>query len=216
MTLPALAALVIAGGCAGTPRPVAEITPLRHATGMADVETAARYVRSPRPQRFSVCHGNTCRVISPVQLDGGAWESVRRHLRPAAADAATERALVARAIARLEQLVGARTGTGADPARNDGGVSLDGRMDCVDEATNTSAYLLMLRDDGLLRWHDVGPRLSRGLLQGETLHFTATLVENATGIRYAVDSWFGPNGAAPHVVPLADWMGGWKPPTLSE
>ena len=178
---------------------------------MADAQVAAHYIRTPRPDHFSVCHEHTCHAISEVSLDTQDWATVQQIFATPAADAAAERDQIALAIATLEQLVGARTGTDNDQGRNVSGPGLSGQMDCVDEATNTSAYLLMLQQAGLLRWHKVGARISRGILQLETLHFTATIIETGPGARYAVDSWFDANGRPPAVVPLSDWRAGWKP-----
>lgn len=204
-TLPAIFALVLSGGCASNPD---TIEPIRHATGMADAQVAASYIRSPRPDRFSVCHEHTCHAITEVSLGADEWDGVRQVFALPAPDAATERGQIAAAVARLEQLVGARTGTANDQGRNFPGLGLSGQMDCVDEATNTSAYLLMLQQEKLLRWHRVGARISRGVLQLKTLHFTASVEESLTGEKFAVDSWFEPNGARPDILPLAQWRQG--------
>lgn len=207
--IPAVIALVLSASCVSNP---ATIEPIRHASGMADAQVAASYIRSPRPDRFSVCHEHTCHAITEINLSAEDWAGVRRKFAVPAKNAAAEREQIARAVAALELLVGARTGTANDLGENLPGLGLSGQMDCVDESTNTSAYLLMLQQDRLLRWHQVGARISRGFLQLETLHFTATVVETGTSARYAVDSWFGANGDPPNVVPLDDWLRGWVPP----
>ena len=211
-TLPGVMALVLSGGCTSH---IETIEPIRHATGMADAQVTARYIRTPRPDRFSVCHEHTCHVISEVSLDTGEWDEIRRIFAIPAADAAAERIQIARAITTLEQLVGTRIGTANDQGRNFPGLGLSGQMDCVDEATNTSAYLLMLQQKKLLRWHQVGARISRGVLQLEPPHFTATVIEIGRGNRYAVDSWFHANGQPPEIVPLSEWLSGWEPPGQS-
>ena len=86
-------------------------------------------------------------------------------------------------------------------------------MDCVDEANNSTVYLSMLQNDGLLLWHRVGPRISRGLSRMLPPHFTATIVEDESGARFAVDSWFRDNGEPPYIVSLPDWRHGWTPDT---
>jgi len=203
---------LVSGGCATD---VVTIEPIRHATGMADAQVAARYIRTPHPGHFSVCHEHTCHAISEVSLTAAEWDGVRRIFAPPAPDAAAERGRIALAIAALEQLVGAYTGTANDQGLNFPGLGLSGQMDCVDESTNTSAYLLMFQQDGLLHRHRVGARISRGFLQLETLHFTTTVVENGTGTSYAVDSWFHDNGKLPEVVPVSEWIEGWKPSVQS-
>ena len=84
-------------------------------------------------------------------------------------------------------------------------------MDCVDEATNTSVYLRMLENAGVLTWHTTASRMSRGIFQGQAPHNTATMIDTQTQIRYAVDSWFYENGKAPVIINLDKWMSGWEP-----
>src|SRR3546814_6495417 len=42
-------------------------------------------------------------------------------------------------------------------------------------------------------------------------HNTAVVVDHATGISYAVDSWFFDNGTPAVVLPLVVWRSGWDP-----
>jgi hypothetical protein len=207
---PATAVLVLTAACS-MHEPVTGIEPIRNATGMADGQVTARYVRVPRPERFSLCHGHTCHVIAEVNLPQAEWNVIRGIFVSPAHDPAAERDQIARAVAALETIVGELAGTGSDRGLNFPGLGLPAQMDCVDEATNTSAYLLMLQNDGLLRWHRAGPRVSRGILQLKAPHFTATVVEQRTGTAFAVDSWFEDNGHPPHIVPLDDWLRGWSP-----
>jgi len=73
----------------------------------------------------------------------------------------------------------------------------------VDEATNTTSFLLVLQAHGLIKYHTVGTPFSKEALIWATLHgdiwatlhgdpvkywphWTAVIQENATGQRYAV------------------------------
>lgn len=203
----------LVSGCVPSPSsPRTELEPIRNASSMADAQVFAGYIRAPRPDRFSICHEHTCGEITEISLSAGQWAVVRQEFSETAPDPAAERRQIAAAVARLERLVASQAGTGADQARNFPGLGQAGQMDCVDEATNTSAYLIMLQQDGLLHWHQAGPRLSRGVLQLSAPHFTATIDEPATGARFAVDSWFEANGRRPHIVPIETWLRGWQPP----
>jgi hypothetical protein len=86
--------------------------------------------------------------------------------------------------------------------------------DCVDEATNTTSYLLELQSHGLLKYHTVQIPFSKGdllkaTLQGDPIkywpHWTAVIEETKSGQHYAVDSWIYANGENPAVVKVEDW-----------
>jgi hypothetical protein len=86
-------------------------------------------------------------------------------------------------------------------------------MDCVDESTNTTTYLRMMQLDGLLHWHKVEDRKTRGfLIFGGWPHTTAVISEKQGKKKWAVDSWFYDNGVPPAILPLKKWSDGWKPP----
>ena len=81
-------------------------------------------------------------------------------------------------------------------------------MDCIDEAANSTSYLMVLDGLGLLRHHTIAYPASKGYLINFVYpHNTAVLIENATGERYAVDSWVFTNGEPPLIVPLKSWYG---------
>src|SRR5262245_10887038 len=56
----------------------------------------------PRPAEFYVCHEHGCKEKTRVSLSGAEWGQVRALMSPAAANAADERARIARATALLE------------------------------------------------------------------------------------------------------------------
>jgi hypothetical protein len=128
-----------------------------------------------------------------------------------AATAATEQTAIARSIARMEQIVGQKTGTAGDRGGNLAGFGRQGQMDCIDESNNTTTYLKLLQRDGLLRHHAVGERSTRfGLFSGMP-HTTAVIEDIAARQRYAVDTWFFDNGQLPVIMPLDKWKSGWRP-----
>ena len=95
-----------------------------------------------------------------------------------------------------------------------GGTGDQTQQDCVDEATNTTSYLMVLQSHGLLKYHTVIVPMTKGdllkaTLQGDPVkywpHFAAVLKEKESGQKYAVDSWSGPNGENPAVVKVEDW-----------
>lgn len=90
-----------------------------------------------------------------------------------------------------------------------------GRMDCVDNTSNTTAYLKILRDIGeLTGWKVASPKV-RNRFDVNAVHWTAVIIDSETGDPWSVDSWFRPNGHLPIVMPLRNWLDekkGWEPP----
>lgn len=166
----------------------------------------------PGPGRFSVCHNHGCAYNDTIGLTPEEWRQVRAAFSPPATDAPQERRQIARAIGLMERLVGARTGTENDKGGTFPGAFRSGQMDCIDEASNTTTYLRLMRADGLMRRHAVEAPATRGYFLFGWPHTTAVVRDAATGERFAVDSWFFDNGVEPAVVPLEQWRGGWSPP----
>lgn len=158
----------------------------------------------PRPAAFDVCRNIGCGETVRVNLGGAEWAQVLALFTPSPADGREERARAARAVGMLEELVGPKAGTRHDAARNEPGPPGTSQLDCVAEASNTTVYLSMLESDGLLPRHRVGYPARRRLLLFFP-HSTAVLVELATGLAWAVDSWHGPNGSPADVWPLDLW-----------
>ena len=168
-------------------------------------------IASPTHERFSVCHAHGCREISTLSLTPEQWQRLRAEFAPPATTPAEERAGIARAIGRLERIAGPLTGTGHDLAGAFDGLGREGQMDCIDESVNTTTYLRMLADSGLLRHHRIEPRSTRGFFLFGWPHTTAVIRESESGKRSAVDSWFHPNGVEPEIVPLKRWRAGHHP-----
>jgi len=163
------------------------------------------------PAQFVICNQVSCEETTSVHLTANNWQSVERIFQPPATDSESERTQIARAIARLEQLVGDQAGTFDDQPRNRGSFRGTRQLDCVAETTNTTIYLLLMEGKGLLHWHNVGYPKHRGLLNLKFPHNTAVLVEKGSNRLFAVDSYFHANGQPPEIVPLATWVAGYDP-----
>jgi hypothetical protein len=167
--------------------------------------------RPPRNNTVYVCHAYGCRMQTPFRFtdeDIAALGSVMAKTRKADS-AHEERRAVAYAIAWMERRTGDVIGTSADRPGMDFTASGDPtQQDCVDEATNTTSYLLILERNGLLKHHSVGTPFSKeNLLRGIAgwPHWTAVLKETANGQRWAVDSWIYANGENPAIVEAEKW-----------
>lgn len=157
------------------------------------------------PPVVNVCWDYGCDRNARVVVPPTAWEGIRSLFRPPAGSPEIERRRVARAIARFEQALGRITGTDRDHYENVVGSGLPGQMDCIDESRNTTAYLRLLAEHGLLRWHRVEARAKRMPLIFDQ-HWTAVLADRTNGHAWAIDSWFLDNGRQPYVQRLDDWL----------
>lgn len=192
----ALAGALLLAGCSAT------ASQDRFLTKYADPD--------PDLEAVVICHGYGCREQDVVDLRP-YWAAIVEPLREPAPDAAAERVRIAESIGRFESAVGTLTGTTADVGGTFAGFAQEGQLDCVDEATNTTTYLTLLADAGLLRWNEVRAPMSRGFFVNGWPHTSAVVVAAATGEAWVVDSWFHPNGSAAEIVMLDDWLGGWDP-----
>ncbi|MBL1319469.1 MAG: hypothetical protein COA63_000215 [Methylophaga sp.] len=167
------------------------------------------FIGEPSPENYSICHNNGCAEFSFISLTSQQWPSVEALFLPIASNAQQEREQIKSAIALLEFYSGAQSTTYKDQAENSLAVGREGQLDCIDEATNSTVYLRMIANAGLLKFHQQSSRTSRG---GFIIpHNTATIIEIESKQRYAVDSWFEANGEPPHIVTLKAWKKGWKP-----
>lgn len=126
--------------------------------------------------------------------------------------APAERVAIGNAIGRLERIVGPKTHTDGDIGGTFRKTGED-QMDCVDESTNTTIYLVMMQNDRLLKFHRVQQPIYRTPMTTMGTgkywpHFTAVVTDNTTHIAWAVDSWARDNGFPAEVLPLRDWIDG--------
>ena len=168
-------------------------------------------VTAPRSNTVYVCHAYGCQMKTRFHFTDADITELRTLMDTTrVADTPyEERRAVAYAIGWIERRVGDAIGTKDDRAGMDFMGSGDPtQQDCVDESTNTTSYMLVLQDNGLLRHHTVArpfakDQLWRGVA-GWT-HWTAVLAENATPQRWAVDSWIYANGENPAIVEVENW-----------
>ena len=169
----------------------------------------------PSPSHFSVCYAHGCTRSAEIRLSGEEWNVVRQAFDLGSSDKAKERQSIAKAVGILEKIVGRRTGTDADIGGSFAGTFRQFQMDCIDEAVNTSTYLVMMKNEGLIRFHDLQEPARRGhLIWGGWPHVAPVIVEMYSGEQYAVDSWFLDNGQPPFIIPLKQWKGGWRPSSV--
>ena len=171
------------------------------------------YRQIPVLHGFDVCIGGGCAEVINVSMTDDEWQTVVSvFVNPGViADAEQERSLIAAAIGVLESIVGAKTSTTTDRAGTFGNSDYPGQLDCNDEAINTTTYLRLMRQNGLIKLHEVEDTRTRNFFFNGWPHSTAVIHEIASGQRFAVDSWFYDNGFPATIVPFKVWKSGFTP-----
>lgn len=180
-------------------------------TGPPQQHLADWGVQEPSKRAVSVCHAYGCQKITRVIFTNKDVKALAQVMRKIKKDDSPyeERRALAYAISWLEIEVGKRIGTSTDrPGMDYRGSGDPTQMDCVDEATNTTSYLMFLYSHGLIKQHTVAIPISKGRIWRGVKnwpHWAAILKVNESGVRYAVDSWPFENGENPAVVKLDEW-----------
>lgn len=205
LMIPAMLSVLLTGGCADR---LYDSLPLY---------MQSKNLPPPSSVGFSHCQNYGCRVVKTVKLTPEAWQRIERFFGSKAKNAVQEREKIAKTIGLFEQIVGPLTGTEHD---RDGTFvqTGDGQLDCVDESTNATIYMLLLEQKGLIRFHTIEqPQVRYPLISGRGwMHQTAVLTEKVTGRQFAIDSWHGDNGTPASVVSAEDWRNGWNPVEIPE
>jgi hypothetical protein len=181
-------------------------------TAHADVEVMNRILRqTPSFDRIAICHGGGCARVTMTYIAQEEWQQQQQTCQPEPVHAEAERACIAQLLAGLERVVGARIGTDTDRGGTFGNSAHAGQLDCNDEAINTTSYLKLMQQQGLLQFHEILDIARRGFFFYGWPHTTAVIREIGGGQRYAVDAWFYDNGQPAVIIPIETWKSGWKP-----
>lgn len=178
----------------------------------ADVGVMNRVLQqTPALSGIAICHGGGCARVTTAAIAPDAWGELQAICQPALPDAEAERACIAETLGAFERVMGASTGTDADRGGTFGNSDHAGQMDCNDEAINTTNYLKLMQQHGLLQFHQIMDVARRGFFFNGWPHTTAVIREIDSGQRYAVDTWFYDNGQPAVIIPFETWKSGWKP-----
>ncbi|PKO48029.1 MAG: hypothetical protein CVU29_00290 [Betaproteobacteria bacterium HGW-Betaproteobacteria-22] len=169
------------------------------------------YRQQPVLKGFDVCLGGGCAEVRRVAIPDAEWQRVVRLFEGVDGNAERERRQIAAAIGELERIVGAKIGTEADRAGTFGNAGFSNQQDCNDEAINSTSYMRLMREAGLMQLHAIEDMRTRNFFFSGWPHSTAVIHEIKTGQRYAVDSWFYDNGFPATIVPFALWKSGYIP-----
>lgn len=165
-------------------------------------------VREPNKNRVVVCHGYECSIKTGVSINDDDLATIRRMMAGAEKSPAAERQAIANTIGWMERRVAPTAGTANDRDYRDlmsGGDA--SQLDCIDEASNSTSYMMLFKKLGLLHHHRIGYPIAKGfLLDGRYPHVTAVVIEEDSGKEYSIDSWVFANGEPAAVSPLKDWL----------
>lgn len=165
---------------------------------------------------LSVCYNWSCAEVRRLELGAKELTQVVRQMDLCQGDGIHDRLQRLRIGVWGMELLAMRyiPALGNDRAVNDRDADLEGRTDCVDNASNTSNFLALLAELGAIPGWTLGKPRVRDLFTKD-VHWTATVMDQASGATWAVDSWFRHHGHLPFVSPVADWETGrkpWEPP----
>lgn len=155
-------------------------------------------------ERLVICYNYGCSAQASVTFSEAQLDRVRRTLERSP-DAFTERVAIAWAVGRMYFYAGQQAPIWRDRGGNYDDDGVEGRMDCIDHATNTSASLKIFERRGWLKFHSVLPSVDRGIF---AVHRGARIRERPGSEEFIVDSWFFDNGDPAAVFTLAEWLKG--------
>jgi hypothetical protein len=178
--------------------------------------------KPPQGDSVTVCHAYGCKRQTAFTFTPGDIAELFMVMTTVPRDDSPreERRAIANAIGWMERRVAPAAGTATDRASMDFRGSGDAsQQDCVDEATNTTSYLLVLDRHGLIRHHAVERPFAKDNF-GKWTHWAALIREKESGELFAVDSSASANGENPTVQSAAsfyipDSSGDTKPPETS-
>lgn len=158
---------------------------------------------------LNICYNYGCATSATVYLRGAELSRIRM-LFSWIQDAEDERDAIAQAIGQSITFAGQQTPTFRDHGRNLADDGVDGRMDCIDHAHNTTLYLRLMEERGWLKFHKVLDPVKRAPLMINE-HWAARIAEQGNGEEFVVDSWFFEPGQPAAIFTLEEWKNGAEP-----
>ncbi len=165
-------------------------------------------INPPTAEEMTICYGFVCRRRATLDFTASDKVELTKILAAGKANAPAERAAVQKAVIWFDKRVGPMIGTTNRVANADirSGAAA-GNFDCWDSTRNTSSFLFVLQEWGLLKHHMVGnPRYRGNILAMQLPHNTAVLVENESKIEWVVDMWTTKYMQPPDVMLVETWL----------
>jgi len=160
-------------------------------------------------ETLTICYNWGCHTRAQVVFDVNHLLALAA-LFEGADTPALERTSIQLAIGMMGRIAGEQTPIHNDRGGNLNDEGVEGGMDCIDHAHNTTAYLRLLERRGLLRFHVVLEPVLRAPWLFDA-HWAAHIRERESGRDYVVDSWFFDNGEPAAIFTLQEWKKGAEP-----
>lgn len=190
-----------------TPKTDKPVTLNRVVVDFTDIrEHFSLYPNSKIPQGNTVyvCSAYGCNKVSRYTFKSSELENIKEYFVNVT-NAKEERLALANAISFIEVIVGEPTGTKKDrPSLDISGNGDPSQLDCVDEATNVTSYLIMMNNNNMLRFHNINkPNWKGGFFKWT--HYAAVITDRETNIKWAIDAGVGRNGDKPLIKEYSKW-----------
>lgn len=181
--------------------------PIELSRAVAELYTSVS-IYPPSATQMTVCYGFVCRRRHVLDFTAGDRARLTAIMSAGRASAAAERAAVQKAVVWFDRRMGPILGTTRRVAKADFRHRDDAHnYDCWDTTRNTTSLLLVMRQWGLLKFHDIGdPKYRGNALVLQTPHNTAVLVDRATKVEWVVDLWTRGYLQPPDVMTVARWV----------
>ena len=157
---------------------------------------------------IKICSGYECPIKDTLNVSADEQKKIRDLMQNGQAKSAKEeRILISKTVAYFETIAQRSLRYAPDVEYSyQRHARKRGQMDCIDESLNTIEVLKYLKNQDLLKFHKpIRTFAERGLLvDGRYPHKSARMREIG-GKDWAVDSWKGPNGSEPEIMPLKLW-----------
>lgn len=157
-----------------------------------ELEDEIRDVKMPTKGYLHLCSTVGCQKRTRIMMSRENIEQATA-IMSLSVDPKTEREALQRTIAYFERETCARNSTCFD--RPNVSFFTSGQKDCVDEATNTTTYLLWLQNHSLLRYHKVLVPDTSGFPMA---HWFAR-IRSTNGADFIVESDFNRTGEEPNI-----------------
>lgn len=181
--------------------------PIQMSRAVAELYSSVS-IYPPSATSMTVCYGFVCRRRHVLDFTAGDRAALTAIMSAGRANAAAERAAVQKAVIWFDRRMGPILGTTRRVAKADFRHRDDAHnYDCWDTTRNTTSLLLVIRQWGLLKFHDIGdPKYRGNALVLQTPHNTAVLVDRATRVEWVVDLWTRSYLQPPDVMTAAKWV----------
>lgn len=163
------------------------------------------YAKLPHGNTVTVCSAHGCQHAQEFRFRKNHLEQLFENFKNVNS-AEDERIAIKKTLADIEMIVGPVTNTSKDRKSTDFFGSGDPtQLDCVDEAANVTSYLIVLVNNGMIKYHNIlSPTWKARLLTWT--HYVARIQDNNTKENWVIDAGYQPASGEPKIVSEKEWL----------